>query len=39
MDTPKGLIVPVLKHVQNKSIVEIAEELAYLQVNKEFLFG
>jgi 2-oxoisovalerate dehydrogenase E2 component (dihydrolipoyl transacylase) len=33
MDTPKGLIVPVLKQVQNKSPVEIARELTELQVN------
>lgn len=31
MDTPKGLVVPVIKHVQNKSIVEIARELNQLQ--------
>jgi 2-oxoisovalerate dehydrogenase E2 component (dihydrolipoyl transacylase) len=31
MDTPKGLIVPVVKQVQNMSVVEIARELAYLQ--------
>ncbi len=32
MDTPKGLIVPVIKGVQNKSIVDIAIELNQLQV-------
>ncbi len=32
MDTPKGLIVPVIKNVQDKSITEIAKELADLQV-------
>lgn len=31
MDTPKGLIVPVVKQVQNMSVVEIARELVYLQ--------
>ena len=31
MDTPKGLIVPVVKQVQTMSVVEIARELAYLQ--------
>ena len=31
MDTPKGLIVPVVKQVQHMSVVEIARELAYLQ--------
>jgi len=31
MDTPKGLIVPVIKSVQSKSIVEIALELNLLQ--------
>lgn len=31
MDTPKGLIVPVIKHVQSKSIFELAQELASLQ--------
>lgn len=33
MDTPKGLIVPVIKNVQNKSIIEIAKELNELQVH------
>jgi 2-oxoisovalerate dehydrogenase E2 component (dihydrolipoyl transacylase) len=33
MDTPTGLIVPVIKQVQNKSIFEIAEELSVLQVS------
>ena len=32
MDTPKGLIVPVIEAVQRKSIFEIAKELADLQV-------
>ena len=32
MDTPKGLVVPVIRQVQLKSIVEIAEELGQLQV-------
>jgi 2-oxoisovalerate dehydrogenase E2 component (dihydrolipoyl transacylase) len=31
MDTPKGLIVPVIKSVQNKSIADIARELNSLQ--------
>lgn len=31
MDTPKGLIVPVVKAIQNKSILEIAQELQSLQ--------
>lgn len=31
MDTPNGLIVPVIKNVQNKSILEIALELNKLQ--------
>jgi len=31
MDTPRGLIVPVIKQVQNKSIFDIAIELASLQ--------
>jgi 2-oxoisovalerate dehydrogenase E2 component (dihydrolipoyl transacylase) len=33
MDTPRGLIVPVVKQVQNKSLAEIASELRRL---KEF---
>ncbi len=33
MDTPKGLIVPVLREVQNKTIFQIAVELFELQVN------
>ncbi len=32
MDTPKGLIVPVIKGVQNLSLIDIAKELAVLQV-------
>lgn len=31
MDTPRGLVVPVLKQVQNKSILEIAADLGQLQ--------
>ncbi|CAH0749751.1 unnamed protein product [Diatraea saccharalis] len=31
MDTPNGLVVPVIKNVQNKSILEIARELNTLQ--------
>lgn len=33
MDTDKGLIVPVIKSVQNKSVFEIAQELNQLQVS------
>lgn len=32
MDTKKGLVVPVVKHVQQKSILDIAQELHHLQV-------
>ena len=32
MDTPKGLIVPVIKNVENKSILDIALEINRLQV-------
>ena len=32
MDTPKGLLVPVIKYCQQKSIYEIAMELNQLQV-------
>ena len=32
MDTAKGLLVPVIRNVQQKSIVEIAVELNQLQV-------
>ncbi len=32
MDTPKGLLVPVIKQVQLKSIMDIAIELGHLQV-------
>jgi len=32
MDTPKGLIVPVIERVQDKSIFEIANDLVKLQV-------
>ncbi|XP_075970513.1 dihydrolipoamide branched chain transacylase E2 [Anticarsia gemmatalis] len=31
MDTPNGLIVPVIKNVQNKTILEIASELNTIQ--------
>lgn len=31
MDTPKGLVVPVIRQVQKKSIFEIAQELVSLQ--------
>ena len=31
MDTSRGLVVPVLKHVQSKTILDIAAELAALQ--------
>lgn len=31
MDTPLGLVVPVIKDVQDKNILEIAEELNRLQ--------
>lgn len=31
MDTPNGLLVPNIKNVQNKSILEIAKELSRLQ--------
>lgn len=31
MDTPNGLVVPVIKNVQNKNILEIARELNVLQ--------
>ncbi|KAI9295197.1 hypothetical protein K502DRAFT_316055 [Neoconidiobolus thromboides FSU 785] len=31
MDTPNGLLVPNIKNVENKSIIEIAEELNKLQ--------
>lgn len=34
MDTPRGLIVPVIKQVQRKSIVDVAIELSDLQVFK-----
>lgn len=34
MDTPKGLIVPVIKNVQKKSILQIAQDLATLQVRQ-----
>lgn len=38
IDTSKGLIVPVIKQVQRKSILEITEELNALQVRFLFLF-
>lgn len=31
MDTPKGLVVPVVRNVEQKSIVELAKELVHLQ--------
>lgn len=31
MDTPSGLLVPNIKHVQHRSLLDIAEELARLQ--------
>ena len=31
MDTPRGLIVPVIKQCQNKSLPELAEELKHLK--------
>ncbi|XP_014363397.2 lipoamide acyltransferase component of branched-chain alpha-keto acid dehydrogenase complex, mitochondrial [Papilio machaon] len=31
MDTPNGLVVPVIKHVQQKTILDIARELNILQ--------
>ncbi|XP_038210855.1 lipoamide acyltransferase component of branched-chain alpha-keto acid dehydrogenase complex, mitochondrial [Zerene cesonia] len=31
MDTPNGLVVPVIKNVQNKKIIDIAKELNMLQ--------
>ena len=31
MDTPRGLVVPVLRHVQSKSVLDLAAELALLQ--------
>lgn len=31
MDTPRGLIVPVIKECQNKSLPELAEELKHLK--------
>ena len=33
VDSPQGLVVPVLREVQKKSIFEIADELARLQVS------
>jgi 2-oxoisovalerate dehydrogenase E2 component (dihydrolipoyl transacylase) len=30
MDTPRGLLVPNIKNIQNKSIFQIAEEIAHL---------
>jgi pyruvate/2-oxoglutarate dehydrogenase complex dihydrolipoamide acyltransferase (E2) component len=32
MDSPKGLLVPVIKHVERMSVLEIAIELGVLQV-------
>ncbi|XP_050682364.1 lipoamide acyltransferase component of branched-chain alpha-keto acid dehydrogenase complex, mitochondrial [Leptidea sinapis] len=31
MDTPNGLVVPVIKNVQNKSIIEISHDLNHFQ--------
>ncbi|CAF4778599.1 unnamed protein product [Pieris macdunnoughi] len=31
MDTPNGLVVPVIKNVQNKTVLEIAKELNLIQ--------
>lgn len=31
MDTPRGLIVPVVKNVEQKNIIEIAENINNLQ--------
>ena len=36
MDTPKGLIVPVIERVQDKSIFEIANDLVKLQVSYKY---
>ena len=36
MDTPAGLVVPVIRDVQNKSIFEIAADLHALQVSTDF---
>ena len=33
MDTPQGLIVPVIKECQNKSLPELAEELKHLKAS------
>ena len=33
MDSPQGLVVPVVREVQKKSIFEIADDLARLQVS------
>jgi pyruvate dehydrogenase E2 component (dihydrolipoamide acetyltransferase) len=33
MDTPKGLVVPVIKNVEQKSLVELAAELAQTSAN------
>lgn len=33
MDTPRGLIVPVIKQCQNKSLPELAEELKHLKAS------
>lgn len=37
MDTSKGLVVPVIKFVQNKSILDLAVELNQLQVKANSL--
>lgn len=40
MDTPNGLVVPVVKNVQNKGILEISKELNRLQaLSKEARFS
>lgn len=31
MDSPRGLLVPVIRHVQDKSIFQISQELLELQ--------
>lgn len=37
MDTPRGLVVPVIKKVNEKSIFDIAAELSSLQVSRSFV--
>jgi pyruvate/2-oxoglutarate dehydrogenase complex dihydrolipoamide acyltransferase (E2) component len=36
IDTPKGLLVPVIREIQNKSIIEIAKDIHILQVCSNF---